>query len=269
MFFEYIKNFNDYKLFSLAHILYFVFAIVFSVGLALILRKRGGERTKKIVSISVASIVLFLHICTQIWRVASFADGRANGNIEQVAYLVMPNELLPFQLCSMLCFLIPVCVAFKKQWMKNALAPICIFAGFLFFFFPDGIINRYPPFSFRVLESMIVHTAILFYGLYLFISKQVVFKISNMKEVFSVGGGMFLTAIIMNVILVNFDPNVDFFYMMKGFGLGLHPAVNALLLLVVGTALIFAIYGICQLCYKLSAIYQSKKSIANKKEGFE
>lgn len=77
-----------------------------------------------------------LHTATQIWRVASFAAGLGDGIIDSVAYLVMPNELLPFQLCSILCILIPIAVVWNKQWMYNALAPICIFAGFLFFLFP-------------------------------------------------------------------------------------------------------------------------------------
>ena len=169
-------------------------------------------------------------------------------------------ELLPFQLCSMLCILVPLCVAFNKQWMYNAIAPFCVLAGFLFFFYPDGISNRYDSLSFRVLESMIIHTLILFIGAFLFASKKVTFKLANMKEVFIFGVSMFAVAIIMNVILVNFDPNVDFFYMMKGFGLGLHPALNAFILLLVGTAIIFAIYGICQLCYYLPTKYRARKT---------
>ncbi len=96
--------------------------------------------------------------------------------------------------------------------------------------------------------------------MFLFASKKVTFKLANMKEVFIFGVSMFAVAIIMNVILVNFDPNVDFFYMMKGFGLGLHPALNAFILLLVGTAIIFAIYGICRLCYYLSAKYRARKT---------
>lgn len=258
MFFEYLKNFDDYSLFSTAHILYIIFCIAIAIILAIVLRKLNSKH-QRIVGIVIASVVITLHIATQVWRAASFADGRSKGIIESVAYLVMPNEILPFQLCSMLCFLIPICVMLNKQWMYNALAPICVIAGFLYFFFPDGIINRYPPFSFRVLESMLVHTAILFYGIYLFTSKKVVFKLKNMREVFASAAVLFGIAIIMNVIITNFDPNVDFFYMMKGFGLGLHPAVNAIIIALVGTALFFAVYGICQLCYKLSAIYQEKK----------
>ena len=252
MFFEYIKNFDDYSMFSLAHILYLVFCIVIAFVLAFVLGRIRTDKARRIVSFIVAGVVLTLHAATQIWRVASFAAGRGDGIIDSVAYLVMPNELFPFQLCSMLCILIPIAVVWNKQWMYNALAPICIFAGFLFFFFPDGIINRYPPFSFRVLESMIVHTAILFYGIYLLASKKVVFNIKNMREVFAAIGTMYVVAIIMNIILVNVDSSVDFFYMMKGFGLGLHPAVNTIILAIVGAGLIFLIYGICQLCYRLS-----------------
>lgn len=264
MFFEYIKNFTDYKLFSVAHILYFVAAIVIAIGLSFVLSKWGGSKTVRIVSIVVASIVLFLHVATQIWRIASFADGRAKGIIDQVAYLVMPNELLPFQLCSMLCYIIPLTVIFNKKWMHNAIAPICVIAGFLFFFFPDGIINRYPAFSFRVLESMIVHTAILFYGIYLFASKKVEFKIKNMISVFPVFGGMFLVGLIMNLSLMGVDSGVDFFYVMKGFGLGLHPAVNAIILILIGTALVFAIYGICQLCYLIERAIKKRKENKDK-----
>ena len=133
--------------------------LVIAFVLAFVLGRIRTDKARRIVSFVVAGIVLTLHAATQIWRVASFAAGRGDGIIDSVSYLVMPNEILPFQLCSMLCILIPIAVVWNKQWMYNALAPICIFAGFLFFFFPEHIKDNIDIFDFKLTDEEMAEIA--------------------------------------------------------------------------------------------------------------
>ena len=114
MFFEYVKNFTDYKLFSTAHILFFVVAIILSVGVSIALRNRS-ERAKRIVLIVSAALIVFNFVFLQLWRVWAYANGRGKGILDKVAYIVMPNEILPFQLCSLLCYLVPASVIIMNR----------------------------------------------------------------------------------------------------------------------------------------------------------
>ena len=243
MFFEYVKNFTDYKLFSTAHILFFVFAI----GVSITLRNRS-ERAKRIVLIVSAALIVFNFVFLQLWRVWAYADGRGKGILDKVAYIVMPNEILPFQLCSLLCYLVPASVIIKKEWFYDAVAPICIMGGFLFFFYPDGILNRYAPFSFRVLESVLQHTVLLFFGFYLYVSKTAKIDIKSIRYPFILMGCIAVVAIFANLLFGSVDDAVNFLYIRKDIlGLGLPSVVTALIMAAIFTAFMFAVLGVCKL----------------------
>ena len=261
MFFEYVKNFTDYKLFSLAHILFFVFGVILAVSLSIVLRNRS-EKTKRIILIVSASLIVFNYVFLQLWRVWAYADGRGKGILDQVAYIMMPNEILPFQLCSLLCYLVPAAVIVKKKWFYNALAPICIMGGFLFFFFPDGILNRYAPFSFRVLESVIQHTVLLFFGFYLYVSKTAEIDIKSIRYPFILMGFIGVVAIFANLVFGSVDDAVNFLYIRKDIlGLGLPSVVTALIMAAVFTAFMFAVLGVRKLVsFAAKSLHKGQKT---------
>lgn len=252
MFFEYLKNFSDYKLFSVAHILFFIVALLVSIALAILLRNKTAK-TKRTVLIVCALSLLSLYYLTQMWRVWAYADGRSKGILDKVAYLLMPNEVLPFQLCSMVCFLVPLAVFTKKQLLLNAVAPLCIIGGFLFFFYPDGILNRYPAYSFRVLESVLLHTVLLFFGIYCYTAKLATLNMKTVWQPFAMMGCVGVLAIAANIIFAPTDSLVNFLYLrLDVFGIGLPTVVTTLIMAAVFTGVLFAILGIIKLCSLLS-----------------
>lgn len=256
MFFEYVKNFTDYPLFSAAHISYFAAAIVIAVAASLLLRKRS-DKAKRVVLIVCACLVVFNYAFLQLWRVWAYADGRGKDMLDKVAYLMMPNEILPFQLCSMLCYIIPAAVILKKRWLYEAVAPICIMGGFLFFFYPTGIIDRYPPLSFRVLESMLQHTVILFFGVFLYASGAAKMQLKTIKYplLFLLAAGVI--AIAANLAFGGVDDGVNFFYLRKNvLGLKLPFAANVPIMALVAAVFFFLILGVQTLADKLAARFQ-------------
>lgn len=263
MFFEYVKNFDEYTLFGAAHISFFVAALAIVVVLNWLLRNRS-ERAKRITLIVCACLVVFNYAFLQLWRVWAYADGRAKGILDKVAYIMMPNEILPFQLCSMLCYIIPAAVILKKRWLYEAVAPICIMGGFLFFFYLTGIVDRYPPFSFRVLESILQHTVILFFGSYLYVSKQAKMQLKTIKYPILFLLAIGVVAIAANLVFGTVDDGVNFFYIRKDvLGLGLPFAATAPIMAVVAVAFFFLILGIQTLADKLAARSGKKKEAAN------
>lgn len=243
MFFEYVKNFDEYTLFGAAHISFFVAALAIVVVLNWLLRNRS-ERAKRITLIVCACLVVFNYAFLQLWRVWAYADGRAKGILDKVAYIMMPNEILPFQLCSMLCYIIPAAVILKKRWLYEAVAPICIMGGFLFFFYPTGIVDRYPPFSFRVLESILQHTVILFFGSYLYVSKQAKMQLKTIKYPILFLLAIGVVAIAANLVFGTVDDGVNFFYIRKDvLGLGLPFAATAPIMAVVAVAFFSLFWG--------------------------
>lgn len=262
MFFEYVKNFTDYKIFSAAHISYFAAAIVITVALCLLLRKRSAKTTR-IALVVCACLVVFNYAFLQLWRAWAYADGRAKGILDKVAYIMMPNEILPFQLCSMLCYIIPAAVILKKRWLYDAVAPICLMGGFLFFFYPTGIVDRYPPFSFRVLESMFQHTIILFFGAYLYASGEAKMRLKTIHRPMLFLLGIGVIAIAANLVFGTVDDGVNFFYIRKNvFGLDIPFALNALLMAAVAAVFFFLILGVQALFCKLVARFGKKSAAA-------
>ena len=259
IFFEYVKNFTDYKVFSAAHISFFAAAIVITIVASLLLKNRSAKAVR-ISLIVCACLVVFNYAFLQLWRVWAYADGRAKGILDKVAYIMMPNEILPFQLCSMLCYIIPAAVILKKRWLYDAVAPICIMGGFLFFFYPTGIIDRYPPFSFRVLESMFQHTVILFFGVFLYASGQAKMQLKTIHRPMLFLLGIGAIAIAANLVFGTVDDGVNFFYIRKNIlGLNIPFALNALLMAAVAAVFFFLVLGVQMLFGVLAARIGKKR----------
>jgi len=71
------------------------------------------------------------------------------------------RKLLPFHLCAMQVFFIPLAVFTKKQVFKDFVFATSILGGTFGIIFPSGVANNYPFFHFQTIQTLCYHSLLI------------------------------------------------------------------------------------------------------------
>ena len=71
------------------------------------------------------------------------------------------RKLLPFHLCAMQVFFIPLAVFTKKQVFKDFVFATSILGGSFGIIFPSGVADNYPFFHFQTIQTLCYHSLLI------------------------------------------------------------------------------------------------------------
>ena len=133
--------------YGLPHILTLLFIALFVVFSSLILKNKS-HKTKRIVLLVIASIILTFEITRRIINLIRMPDR---------TLLLYLKTILPRPGCAISCWLVIIAVYFNKGFLYNIASIIGILCGVIFFAYPGaGFNNQYM--LFENVYSIVTHT---------------------------------------------------------------------------------------------------------------
>ena len=215
-------------LFSIWHIMYLVVILGIVIGGIFLLRNRS-EKTKRRV-VSIALIFALVTYAADFFAMPFYING------DIYAYL----DKLPFHICTSIS-IIAAFTHFKKiKWLETPVAVLCVVAPLMYMTYPGSALSG-SAFSYRVVQTMLYHGAVLAYGVWAISTKQVEMKIKNVWKELVVIVVIALWATLGNTLYVFGDRSYNWFFMNGspfGFPAQIQPFIT-----------IFAVYLMCLIIY--------------------
>ena len=189
------------------HIITLLICIGLIIGITIIVRNKS-EKTKRIILLIIASILLFFEITRRIVNITN--------PITFTKYNIL-WVLLPRPGCAISVWLILSSPFINKKWFYNFASIISILTSVFFFAYPGaGFLHQYI--LFEDLYSIVTHS-LFFIGAFLIVTLKLSdFNYKNIKKELVSLGGLIIYSILEMFILtknVNKDPlEADPFYIM-------------------------------------------------------
>lgn len=185
-------------MFTLQHFIWLGIAISLIVT-ALILLKKYNVSPK-----IVGKVAMIIAIAGKLFHLFLSIKDTGDGG-------VILQSQLDFHLCSIQVYLLIACHLMKDEnkinSVKSFMAPTMAIGAFLALIIPTEGADFAKP---RVWQYMIVHTNLMFYGLYLMIVEKVdLSKKAYVRNLISLSG-LAMVALMMNSILESYDTNFLF-----------------------------------------------------------
>ena len=240
--------------FNIWHFLYLLIIAGAIIGACFALRGRKAETQKKVLNI--------LSIGVLCWYITNFfLQPFVRGNNQ------LNIDKLPFHICTLMSIVGVFAQFSKKQWFKEVAVTLAMSGTLMYLTYPSTAFGGAAPWSFKVIETMIYHSALFTWGLLSLTTGQVKLHYKNMWMPL-VG----LCCIAVWAAIGNLCYNVSYF------GDGIHPHYDWFFL--TGTsfpfvprylmpfAVITAIFGVIACFYLINFICQivNKKITAKKQE---
>lgn len=137
---------DNMNMFGLNYILWIVIPLILLVPLFFIFRKyqNFGKKALLVIAIYLLAVRLIKNIVFKAWL---WDEGWHN--------------VVPFQLCGVLIYILPFTIFFNTKKLNAFLYPLAILGGFVMILYPDWVFNG-GNMSFNKLESLFAHI-FLFY----------------------------------------------------------------------------------------------------------
>lgn len=232
--------------FNTNHLL-LVLGIATFIVMCLFLFHAKTEKGKKITRIFLALVLLVFEVGRTVYK---YLNHVANGGTAQ-NFNWWWN--ISFQMCAIMCWTTIgtlILSAFLKkenkflQFLYNILFGCAMIGGILTFCYPDCITSNYPILHFVNIQTILVHSLLIFVPIYLIVSKQFKVEIKNIWKVLA--GYVYIGSIAMTASIIsgnNFAYSLNF----DLFDLGLPFPWHLPVLMIILTALSAVIYSIFEL----------------------
>lgn len=188
------------KSFGWQHILGIVLMILALIGGAILGAKNSGEANeKKNTKILGFAAIYFIAMDVFIEVFSTIAEGK---------YLL---TFIPFQLCSMVMFMLPFIPFIKKGVVKDAFLGLIAFVSLTgaVFYFVKPTAAIYTPYIIKTVHSMLWHISMVALGTYTMTAFNLLDKNKRKGAIASLiaYAGMVLLAVALNFILHAIDPS--------------------------------------------------------------
>lgn len=194
---------------GLLHIITLVICIALIVGLTLLFKNKD-EKSKRIVLLVVAGILMFFEVTRRIVNITN--------PITFTKYNIL-WVLLPRPGCAISVWLVMLSPLINKKWFYNFTSMVSIICAVIFFAYPGaGFLNKYI--QFENLYSIVTHSMFLVGSILIVTLKLSKFNFKNIKNELICLGGLVVYSILEMFVLTknsNGDPlEADPFYTLAG-----------------------------------------------------
>ena len=153
--------------FNLWHFLYLILIAGAITGASFAIRRKSAERQKKVLNILSVSI-----LCWYITNffLQPFVCGDNELNIDK----------LPFHICTLMSIVGVIAQFSKKDWFKEIAVTLAMAGALMYLTYPATAFGGAAPWSFRVIETIVYHSALFAWGFLSLITGQVKLHYKNM-----------------------------------------------------------------------------------------
>ena len=153
--------------FNIWHFIY-VFIIAGAItGAVFALRRKKPETHKKVLNI--------LSICVLCWYITNFfLQPFVRGNNQ------LNIDKLPFHSCTLMSIVAVFAQYSKKEWFKEVSVTLAMSGALMYLTYPATAFGGAAPWSFKVIETMIFHSALFSWGFLSLTTGQVKLHYKNM-----------------------------------------------------------------------------------------
>ncbi len=193
-------------MFTTDHFIWLFLCAAFIIGMTVLSRRI--KMSFKCATYIVAAISLASELSKIFTHIEPVMDG------DEVVGGVLGAQYLPFHLCSILIFFIFYLVFAKNErtieLVKSFITPIALLGGAIALFIPTSGVDFMKPFAY---QCFVYHSGILWYAIYLIMTKQVALGIQSYKR-----NAAILTALVFIMLWVNSALSIyetNFFFLVK------------------------------------------------------
>ena len=153
--------------FNVWHFVYVIIIAGAIIGAGFALRGKKAETQKKVLNI--------LSICVLCWYITNFflqpfVQGNNQLNIDK----------LPFHVCTLMSIVAVFAQFSKKDWFKEVSVCLAMGGALMYLTYPATAFGGAAPWSFKVLETVIYHSALFSWGILSLTTGQVKLHYKNM-----------------------------------------------------------------------------------------
>lgn len=157
----------EIEAFNVWHFVYLILIAAAITGAGFALRGRKAETHKKVLNI--------LSICVVCWYITNFfLQPFVRGNNE------LNIDKLPFHICTLMSIVAVFAQFCKKDWFKEVAVMLSMAGAIMYLTYPATAFGGAAPWSFKVMETIIYHSALLSWGILSLTTGQVKLRYKNM-----------------------------------------------------------------------------------------
>lgn len=153
--------------FNIWHFIYLIIIAGAIIGAGFALKGRSNETKKKVLNIH--SIVVLCWYITNFF-LQPFVQGDNQLNIDK----------LPFHICTLMSIVAVFAQFSKKDWFKEVAVTLAMAGTLMYLTYPSTAFGGAAPWSFKVIETMVYHSALFAWGLLSLTTGQVKLHYKNM-----------------------------------------------------------------------------------------
>lgn len=163
-----IPSDTEIGLFSIGHFSLMAFAVILPIVLCLIFRKKS-DKAKLIVSIVLSILIPMMYALDFIVQPFYSSSG------------TLLIDKLPFHVCTLMGVLIPFVYFNKKfKWAREIVVVWALISATIYIIYPGLYLNRpIKIYSYCILQSFGYHALLIAWAIWMFVTRQVEFKIHN------------------------------------------------------------------------------------------
>ena len=155
------------KAFNIWHIIYVLIIAGVITGAVFAMRGRKAETHKKVLNI--------LSICVLCWYITNFfLQPFVRGNNQ------LNIDKLPFHSCTLMSIVAVFAQFSKKEWFKEVSVTLAMSGALMYLTYPSTAFGGAAPWSFKVIETMVFHSALFSWGFLSLTTGQVKLHYKNM-----------------------------------------------------------------------------------------
>ena len=240
--------------FNLWHFLYLFIIAGVITGAAFLLKNKNEKTQKKVLNI--------LSICVLCWYITIFfMQPFINGDNE------LNIDKLPFHICTLMSIVGVFAQFSKKEWFKEVAVTLAMAGTLMYLTYPSTAFHHDAPWCFKVMETMIYHSALFAWGLLSLTTKQVKLHYKNMYMpligLCCIAVWATIGNVCYNVSYVGdgIHHHYDWFFL-TGSSFGMSPYIMPILVIVAIYSVISCFYLINFICQIINKRIVSKKQIA-------
>ena len=155
------------KAFNIWHFIYLFIITGAIVGACFALKGRKEETKKKVLNI--------LSICVLCWYITNFfLQPFVRGNNQ------LNIDKLPFHSCTLMSIVAVFAQFSNKKWFKEVSVTLAMSGALMYLTYPSTAFGGAAPWSFKVIETMVFHSALFSWGFLSLVTGQVKLRYRNM-----------------------------------------------------------------------------------------
>ena len=153
--------------FNVWHFIYIIIIAGAIIGAGFAMRGRKAETHKKVLNI--------LSVCVLCWYIVNFfLQPFVRGNNQ------LNIDKLPFHICTLMSIVAVFAQFSKKDWFKETSVTLAMAGALMYMTYPATAFGGAAPWSFKVIETMVYHSALLSWGILSLTTGQVKLHYKNM-----------------------------------------------------------------------------------------